>query len=306
MKNLILFVILIPAALKAQVSSLKVHSNGNVGINKDVPTAVLDIFSPEQTSAVAFTGHKMFSVSDGNLGSFYVAENASGENRFLPAFMFESSGLNGLGGNLIGVISESNDVRYGNGSGVIGLQARRPNATSVTSSDVFSVSNYNIVLMTIAANGNTGIGVPAPTERLHVNGNILATGTITPSDKRLKKDIEEFNLGLEEVLQIRPITFTYNGENGVSDTDTEHVGVIAQEFQLIDPKRVKESGKEDSTKYLSVDQTSIIYMLVNAIKEQQKIISSNEIQLSHLVQRIEKLEKTLSSNSSSKYKVSED
>ena len=134
----------------------------------------------------------------------------------------------------------------------------------------------------IASNGNVGIGLGSPAEKLHVAGNILATGTITPSDLTLKSNVNAFELGLEKVLQINPATYNYTGEAGIT-SDRTHVGVIAQEFQKIVPTAVSpytyaeedDAGNVTSVEeFLSVDEKVITYMLVNSIKEQQAMIEA--------------------------------
>ncbi|MEO7263702.1 MAG: hypothetical protein ABIW38_02265, partial [Ferruginibacter sp.] len=59
------------------------------------------------------------------------------------------------------------------------------------------------------------------------------------------------------------------------------VGVIAQELQAIAPYMVKPYQKNNET-YYSVDNSSMTYMLINAVKEQQK-------QIDELKQLIEKM-----------------
>jgi len=146
----------------------------------------------------------------------------------------------------------------------------------------------------IASTGNVGLGVASPAEKLHVGGNILATGTVTPSAKRLKNNINSFELGLDQVLQIRPMTYNYNGKAGIS-SDRLHVGVIAEEFQKIVPNAVmpytyiEENDNGDilsQEDFLSVDEKSITYMLVNAVKQQQDMIEAQNETIDRLSEMV--------------------
>ncbi len=93
-------------------------------------------------------------------------------------------------------------------------------------------------------------------------------GTWTASsDRRLKRNISEYTGGLDDILAIRPVQFQYNGLSGY-DTEKEHIGVIAQELAEIAPYMVGTYTK-DGTEYLEVDNSAMIYMLINAVKEQQ-------------------------------------
>ena len=147
----------------------------------------------------------------------------------------------------------------------------------------------------ILSSGNVGIGLSAPAEKLHVGGNILATGTVTPSARALKNNVTSFNMGLESVLKISPMMYNYNGKAGIS-SDRQHTGVIAEEFQKIVPHAVvpytyteqdDQGNVISEEEYLSVDEKSITYMLVNAIKEQQLIIEAQGESIELLKESVE-------------------
>lgn len=141
--------------------------------------------------------------------------------------------------------------------------------------------------------GRVGIGTTNPQSLLHVVGDVRATSYITISDKRLKKDIKKYNGGLEEVLNIQPYTYKYNEKSGLK-SDILHVGVLAQEFQEVAPYAVHSyqhqiDDTDETTKsadYLSVQDGSIKYMLVNAIKEQQAMIKELQNQVVELRKEI--------------------
>jgi len=79
------------------------------------------------------------------------------------------------------------------------------------------------------------------------------------SDERLKDIRGSYDKGLDAILALEPIRFNYKDR-----TRDEFVGVSAQkvrETQLASMVRVQEDG------YLAVDNSELIYALVNAIKE---------------------------------------
>ncbi|MCB0628717.1 MAG: tail fiber domain-containing protein [Saprospiraceae bacterium] len=109
------------------------------------------------------------------------------------------------------------------------------------------------------------------------------------SDKRLKTDVEDFEDGLEQIRQIRPVWYRFKGDYNMP-TKERYVGVIAQEMQQVAPYTVtpyldtdQKSGK--SEEFLSYNGTAVIYMLVNAtqeladqMEEQQKLIDKQKRQ----------------------------
>ncbi len=117
------------------------------------------------------------------------------------------------------------------------------------------------------------------------------------SDRRTKDSVRDFQYGLDDVLKIRPVYYTYNGKAD-TPTDQEFVGVIAQEIQEVAPFMVKPFTHEDVNKtvveeYLSVDDTAIKYMLINAVKQQQKMIEYKDEQINELADRLERVEALL-------------
>jgi hypothetical protein len=136
--------------------------------------------------------------------------------------------------------------------------------------------------------------------RLQTDGNALKPGGgtwATLSDRRTKKEIKPFEDGLAVLTQINPVTFKYNGAYNTIDDNQSHVGIIAQEVQPVAPYMI---GKQQTTteneaaELLNYDGgTYMIYILVNAVKEQQKMIEEHQKEKESLLNRLEKLEKRL-------------
>ena len=72
-------------------------------------------------------------------------------------------------------------------------------------------------------------------------------------------------------------------------TDT-YVGLIAQEVEKVVPTMVNEIEVNDITDFKEVDPSELIYITVNAIQEQQKMIDELKAENQALKLRIEKLE----------------
>jgi hypothetical protein len=108
-------------------------------------------------------------------------------------------------------------------------------------------------------------------------GNNSSTWSVT-SDQRLKKNIVDNNTGLSAIAAIRVRNFEYRLPEEVTDLPQNQavakagvqLGVIAQELQQVLPECVK----TESTGVMSVDTDNLTWYLINAIKEQQAIITA--------------------------------
>lgn len=91
------------------------------------------------------------------------------------------------------------------------------------------------------------------------------------SDVRLKKDIRALEAGLEQLVQVQPVRFRYNGKAGTPNGH-EGIGVIGQEIEKIFPEmvqRLPHNHKDDldSDDLLTYNGSALTYVLVNAVKE---------------------------------------
>lgn len=125
-------------------------------------------------------------------------------------------------------------------------------------------------------------------------GEIIATDNITAyySDKRLKENIKPITDALNKLKQLNGVYYTQNefAETFGYRNYHEQVGVIAQEVQAVLPHVVKlapfdmDSNKESISgeNYLTVQYDKLIPLLIEAIKEQQKLIESLELKVSSI------------------------
>lgn len=78
-------------------------------------------------------------------------------------------------------------------------------------------------------NGSVGIGTPSPAERLHVIGNILASGTITgSSDRNVKTNFQAVSSRevLDRVASLPITEWNYKADS----EELRHIGPMAQDF----------------------------------------------------------------------------
>jgi Chaperone of endosialidase len=148
----------------------------------------------------------------------------------------------------------------------------------------------------ITANGNVGIGTTSPDNLLSVNGSADKPGGGswgTYSDRRLKNLDGSFSSGLSEVMKINPVKYRYKDDNGMGIRDRdEHVGVVAQEIQ----KAIPEAVTENSRGYLMVNNDPVIWAMLNAIKEQQKLIQRQEQRIAQLSSQVRAIQASLQTN----------
>jgi hypothetical protein len=120
--------------------------------------------------------------------------------------------------------------------------------------------------VTVDTSGNMGINTTSPSQRLHVVGNILASGDITAfSDKRLKTNINIINDALAKVHSLTGYTFNveHSADTNKNKVTPQHTGLLAQEVLNVLPEAVH----QDNDGYYSLAYGNIVGLLVQAIKE---------------------------------------
>jgi hypothetical protein len=158
-------------------------------------------------------------------------------------------------------------------------------------------SNNLVPAISIDENQNVGIGLgitgdaPATAEeRLHVDGNIIATGDITAfysSDRSLKRNIQPIKQALDKISQIGGYTFEWKEKKKYRNE--RDAGVIAQEIQTVLPEVVKR--RTDET--LGVDYPKLSALLIEGIRELTEENKSLKQELNQMKNTQSKIVKTL-------------
>jgi len=145
--------------------------------------------------------------------------------------------------------------------------------------------------------GKLGIGTIDPTNTLDVVGNArirsiasgayygvvnrTSDGTLTTatSDVRMKENIRTLQGGLDKIMQLRGVSFTWktNPEYGI------RIGFIAQEVEKVIPELVFTNPADG---YKGVNYAEMNAVLVEAIKEQQELIEGLKEENNNLTSEI--------------------
>lgn len=145
--------------------------------------------------------------------------------------------------------------------------------------------NYNL---TNDPQGNVGIGTTSPNYKLHVVGNIFASGPIiSSSDTRLKTDIQQINLSEEQLMKIQNLkAVTFKMKNDINDNQHIHLGFLAQELEAIIPELVYTDPK---TGYKSIAYGNITAILLEYINNLNKQMSELNETIKYLKEKIDQI-----------------
>lgn len=150
----------------------------------------------------------------------------------------------------------------------------------------------------VESSGEVGIGTDSPTYKLVVNGEAAKPGGgswLTWSDKRLKDIQGDYKKGLDEIIQLHPVVYSYKKDTPQNlPSDKDYTGLIAQEVQEIFPEAVSD-GKDG---FLTLNMQAVNMAVFNAIielKERNDLLQEQNkmilVKNKELEKRIELLER---------------
>lgn len=292
---------------------VRVDASGNVGIGTTSPVYKLDIQTSTQYGGLnvgnltnSTIGQIVGTGASNDYGGLFLNNGATRKVQ-ISADPGLNSYINNGGKVGIGTSSPTNQLNVSNGSSfdpaantnsaiMVGIPAGNSYGGGVLMKDGANYAGMwtqgNGATLVLGA-GGTSSGFSATQVSIN-SGNLTVPGCVTYnggtsgtclSDRRLKKDIKPFEMGLDKILGINPVTYKYNGL-GQHEADTsDRLGVIAQDIEKVAPELVVRrmvylhEGDQEKTEVKAVNYNSFTYMLINAIKELYAKWSSDHEQI---------------------------
>jgi hypothetical protein len=284
----------------SQSERMRILSTGNVGIGTSSPDALLTVNGVGAFGDGSASAPSIANTGDLNTGLWFpaadtIAASTNGSERMR---------INSTGDVLVGSATDAgNALRYldiyntntGSSAGsIVRLITSNSAGTGTTSADIvkFKTGLLNIAnndtsgqiafgtggseRMRIDSSGNVGIGTPSPAYQLQLSTDSAAKPTTNTwtiaSDSRIKTVKGEYQKGLAEICQVRPVRYEYNGKAGFTADSKEQISILAQELMQVFPEcvdtfkgKLEEDGPEiDLYNY---NGHAITFALINAIKE---------------------------------------
>lgn len=291
----------IPMDIQLDGSSvLKIDGDGEVGVGSSSPSSTLDVVGDvEMTNTNASSGVLAVSwtenqvLSDPVDAAVHVRMDANEHTTFMKlegtasagsalnaGFFFEdtAAATNWVGPQLrmktygaaesviLSETSASSD--YAN-KDIMVFKSIRSDDVAYTTANPFQFRNGSNNLVTIAADGDVGIGTTTPAYKLDVNGQVAGTSAyVNSSDIRYKKDIEKITNILEKIKLLNGVSFKWRNDE-FSDKEFQEgrdIGVIAQNVEEVFPEAVV----TDNEGYKSVAYAKLVAPLIEGVKALSK------------------------------------
>jgi hypothetical protein len=169
--------------------------------------------------------------------------------------------------------SGSNNTWIGYNSGP-GTAMQLTNSTAIGSNALVSMSNALVLGGTGQFAVKVGIGTTTPANVFSIGqgaGTAISDGWSTYSSRRLKTNIRILERALEKVQELRGVSYDLDG------THKHEIGVVAEEVGAIVPEVV--TWSEDGKRAEGVDYSRLTALLIEATKEQQRLIEQQQKQI---------------------------
>jgi len=224
----------------------------------------LDLYDNENNRLANIGSHRDENQSDPTGSAGWLALNSIGtqpnvelggkwwEDTTLGVLQIFGNQQDGGARSQVNVLVEASDNGGDNG-GTINLM----NTSGTTSTETIQIQSYAGTggggFITLRDAGGAG--------QIDIDGGngVITASTTHPSDRRLKKNITPLQNSLEKIQSLQGVSYAWKSP----DKKAENIGFIAQDVQKVYPELVTE-GRNG---YLSVDYSSLVSALTEAIKE---------------------------------------
>lgn len=279
---------------------MRISSNGNIGIGTTNPQTLFHVAGNSSTALMRLqsTGSGTQEITQNMPGLELIANGMNATSKYTPAIKFSSTDPELTTHNpkyLAGIVGRATQTYNTDQTGGMSIDF-------LTSPNTPGASSTPQVRMSIASNGNVGIGIESPTYHLHVSGRIKSDGILESSDVRLKKDISKLKDALQKVMQLQGVSYAWKTQEEldaekinytVTESGKEEIGLLAQEVEKILPQLVN----TDNDGFKSIEYSKLVALLIEAIKEQQSqmnTLKAENVQFKNYVEKTDKLEAELS------------
>ncbi len=247
------------------LNRMTIDANGDVGIGTATPAAKLHV------AGTLRVGNDVWHTSaDGKFRTFYGSNGSSYYGSANDHIFRNPSDVDCFAITDLGSVVFNNNVSHYSMDGASRFFFDAGGTTSFsTPNSTFQYSGSGLVQAQL------------------VSGKWYASGYLAFSDQRLKKDITPLNNALNKVLQMQAFNYLYRQDvlPKTSLDDKPQIGFIAQDVEKIFPHMV--TTREDG--YKAIDYSKMTPVLVEAIKEQQKIIDDLKKEMQDLKSMVESL-----------------
>lgn len=296
-----------PALLAKQKDPLTAYHKGDVDINGSlrIKSSIANLSAP-LVSIRELPNTKGVIVPHTNLGVELRANRGVASNP-APSVYIDFSEITDnvpmdYGARIVyrGVRPIDKIINYPDNLGTLGIAADTIFFTDNKTEKKYSDPGNTLVIdnnnSTVKISGNLQVkdeaGKIGGVGQITTDGNISAKGTVSSagsqltSDLRLKKDIHPIQNALARVLQLNGVNFYWKDK---AQDSSLQMGVIAQEVEKVFPELVR---TDQQTGLKSVAYANLVGALIEAVKEQQKTISSQGEIIQDLQKRVLDLEES--------------